>query len=137
MVYPLKPSGYYIRIHTTDFNTNQFSVLPTECIYVFCVDLRTNSDYFPIQHKLTGFYNRDEVCLLSGTDWVFIYNTGQCWSLNQSSHLSCSLRTAVFTSRVPATVLPSPPSENCRNASPVRSRPLRVLHAASRLKLSK
>jgi len=23
------------------------------------VDLRTNSDYFPIQHQLTGFYNRD------------------------------------------------------------------------------
>ena len=22
-------------------------VLPTQCIYVFCVDLRTNSDYFP------------------------------------------------------------------------------------------
>jgi hypothetical protein len=30
-------------------------------IYVFCVDLRTNSDYFPIQHELTGFYNRDRV----------------------------------------------------------------------------
>jgi hypothetical protein len=28
----------------------QFYVLPTHCIYVFCVDLRTNSDYFPIQH---------------------------------------------------------------------------------------
>jgi len=25
-------------------------VLPTHCIYVFCVDLRTNSNYFPIQH---------------------------------------------------------------------------------------
>jgi len=25
-------------------------VLPTECIYVFCVDLRTNSDYFLAQH---------------------------------------------------------------------------------------
>jgi len=26
-------------------------VLPTQCIYyVFCVDLRTNSDYFPIKH---------------------------------------------------------------------------------------
>jgi len=25
-------------------------VLPTRCSYVFCVDLRTNSDYFPIQH---------------------------------------------------------------------------------------
>jgi len=29
--------------------------------YVFCVDLRTNSDYFPIQRWLTGFYNRDGV----------------------------------------------------------------------------
>jgi len=28
----------------------QFYVLPTQCIYVFCVDLRTNSHYFPIQH---------------------------------------------------------------------------------------
>jgi hypothetical protein len=32
------------------FNIQQFYVLPTQCIYVFCVDLRTNSDYFPIQH---------------------------------------------------------------------------------------
>jgi hypothetical protein len=31
------------------FNIQQFYVLPTQCIYVFCVDLRTNSDYFPIQ----------------------------------------------------------------------------------------
>ena len=35
------------------FNIQQFFVLPTQCIYVFCVDLTTNSDYFPIQ--LTGF----------------------------------------------------------------------------------
>ena len=27
-----------------------FYVLPTQCIYVFCVDLRTNSDYFTVQH---------------------------------------------------------------------------------------
>jgi len=27
--------------------------------YVFSVGLRTNSDYFPIQHPLTGFYNGD------------------------------------------------------------------------------
>jgi hypothetical protein len=31
-------------------NIQQFYVLPTQCIYVFCVDLRTNSAYFPIQH---------------------------------------------------------------------------------------
>jgi hypothetical protein len=24
-----------------------------------------------LQHKLIGFYNRDEKCLLRGTDWVF------------------------------------------------------------------
>jgi len=28
----------------------QFHVLPTQCIYVFCMDLKTNIDYFPIQH---------------------------------------------------------------------------------------
>jgi hypothetical protein len=32
------------------FNIQQFYVLPTQCSYVFRVDLRTNSDYFPIQH---------------------------------------------------------------------------------------
>ena len=40
-------SGHYIH---HQFNIQQFYVLPTQCIYVFCVDLRTNSDYFPIQH---------------------------------------------------------------------------------------
>jgi len=26
-------------------------VLPTQYIYMFCMDLRTNRDYFPIQHQ--------------------------------------------------------------------------------------
>jgi len=39
-----------VTICTARFNIQQFYVLPTQCIYVFCVDLRTNSDYFPIQH---------------------------------------------------------------------------------------
>ena len=55
-----------------------FYVLPTQCIYVFCVDLRTNSDYFTVQHWLVGVYNWDGVCLLRGTDWVFIYNSTFC-----------------------------------------------------------
>ena len=46
------------------FNIQQFHILPTQCIYVFCVDLTKNSHYFP----LTGFYNRDGECLLRGTD---------------------------------------------------------------------
>ena len=40
---PLTSSGYYMYIQ-------QFYVLPTQCICVFCMDLRTNSDYFPIQY---------------------------------------------------------------------------------------
>jgi len=27
-----------------------------------------------LQHKLIGFYSRDEKCLLRGTDWVFKYS---------------------------------------------------------------
>jgi len=56
------------------FNSQQFCVQSTRCIYVFCVDLRTNSDYFPIQHYMTGFYNRDGMCLLCGTDWIPKYD---------------------------------------------------------------
>jgi hypothetical protein len=41
------------------------------CIYVFCIYLRTNSDLCHLQHKMIGFYNRDEKCLQRGTDWVF------------------------------------------------------------------
>ena len=51
-----KLNGHYIY---RQFNVQEFYVLPTQCIYLFCVDLRTNSHYFPIQHSLTGFYNRD------------------------------------------------------------------------------
>jgi hypothetical protein len=35
---------------TARIGVQKFYVLPTQCVYVFCVDLRTNSDYFPIQH---------------------------------------------------------------------------------------
>ena len=47
-----------------------FCVLPTQYIYAFCVDLRTNSDYFTVQHWLVGFYNWDGVCLLRGTFYI-------------------------------------------------------------------
>jgi hypothetical protein len=39
-----------VTLCTARFNIRQFYVLPTQCVYVFCVDLRTNSDYFPTQH---------------------------------------------------------------------------------------
>jgi len=42
---------------------------------VFCIYLRTNSDLCHLQHKLIGFYNRDEKCLLRSKDWVFKYSS--------------------------------------------------------------
>jgi len=35
------------------------------------MDLKINSDYFLIQHLVTGFCNRDGVCLLCGTGEPF------------------------------------------------------------------
>ena len=37
-------------LYSARFNIHIFYVLPTLRIYVFCMDLRTNSDYLPIQH---------------------------------------------------------------------------------------
>jgi hypothetical protein len=58
---PLRPQGFLVYItivlygpavtvRTARFSIHKCYVLPTQCIYVFCVDLRSNSDYFPIQH---------------------------------------------------------------------------------------
>ena len=51
---PSKPSGHYMY---RQFNIQQFYVPPTQCVYVFCVDFITNSDYFPIQLYLTALHN--------------------------------------------------------------------------------
>ena len=56
------------------FNINNCTFCP-HCIYVFCIYLRTNSDLCHLQHKLIGFYNRGEKCLLHGTNWVFKYSS--------------------------------------------------------------
>jgi hypothetical protein len=46
---PLKFSGHYMYHQVYH---SQFYVLSTQFICVFCVNLRTNSDYFPIKHLL-------------------------------------------------------------------------------------
>jgi hypothetical protein len=56
--------GHYMH---RQFNIQQLYVLPTQFIYKFCVDLRTNSDYFTVQLQMVGFCNRDGLCLLRGT----------------------------------------------------------------------
>ena len=64
----LKTTGHVMH---QQFNIQQLYVLLSHCIYVFCIYLRTNSDLGHLHHKLIGFYNRDEKCLLRGTNWVF------------------------------------------------------------------
>jgi len=66
---PLQPTGHYM-YH--QINNQQLYVLPTQCIYMFCVDLRTNSDKFPIKHQLTGFYNRNGVYCVVRTGYLNI-----------------------------------------------------------------
>jgi hypothetical protein len=39
----------YLLVNSQCFKVQWFCFQPKHCIYVFCVDLRTNSDYFPIQ----------------------------------------------------------------------------------------
>jgi len=39
-----------VTICTTSLTFTTSTFCPHSCIYVFCVDLRTNSDYFPVQH---------------------------------------------------------------------------------------
>jgi hypothetical protein len=55
---------------TTSLTFNNCTLCP-HCIYVFCIYLRTNSDLCHLEHKLIGFYNRDEKCLQGGTARVF------------------------------------------------------------------
>jgi hypothetical protein len=63
----LKPTGYVM--HQVK-HFNNYKLYP-QCIYVFCICPRTNSDLLHIHQKLIGFCNRDEKRLQRGTDWAF------------------------------------------------------------------
>jgi hypothetical protein len=45
--------------------------LCSHIIFVIFIYLRINSDLCHLQHKLIGFYYRDEKCLLGGMGWAF------------------------------------------------------------------
>ena len=63
----LKTASYVMH---QQFNIQQLYVLPT--LYLCVLYLSENKQrLFHLQHRLIGFYNRDEKCLLRGTNWVF------------------------------------------------------------------
>jgi hypothetical protein len=51
------------------FNIQQLYALPT--LYLCDLYLSENSDLCQLQHKVVGFYNRDEKRSQRGMDWVF------------------------------------------------------------------
>ena len=67
MVNLLNPTGHVMH---QQVNIQQLYVLPTLLLCVLYLSEK-NSDLCHLQHKLVGFYNRDEKCLLRGTKWLF------------------------------------------------------------------
>jgi hypothetical protein len=61
----LKPTGYVMH---QQFNIQQLYALPT--LYL-CILYLSDSDLCHLQHKVIGFFNRDENCLQRGRGWVF------------------------------------------------------------------
>ena len=49
-----------VTMRTAGYDIHNFCVLPTQCVYVFCADLRTNSDLCHLQYKLIGFITEME-----------------------------------------------------------------------------
>ena len=62
--------SYWLRDEPIGLKFNN-SKLGSRCINVFCIYLKTNSDFCHLKRKLIGFYNRDKKCLQRGTNWVF------------------------------------------------------------------
>jgi len=68
------------------FNIQQFYVLPTQCIYVFCMDFRTNSDYFP--QMMVG----DSIKTQLSYSWFSLNNTNtHCLQVSLVSCICFSL----------------------------------------------
>ena len=63
----LTPTGHVMQ---QQFNIQQLYVLPTLRLCILYLS-ENKQDLCHLQHKLIGFYNRDEKCLLRGTNWVF------------------------------------------------------------------
>jgi hypothetical protein len=61
-----------VAVCTNRFNIQKFCVLPTELIYVFCTDLRTNCNYFLVQLKLIGLCNQESVYCVMQTESLSI-----------------------------------------------------------------
>ena len=79
----LPHSGHYM-YH--QFDSHQCNVLPTQCIYVFCVDLRRKSDHIALPDWLC---KRQGVCLLRGTSCAVAETSEHGVSRTSSFYYTC------------------------------------------------
>jgi hypothetical protein len=63
----LTPTGHVMH---QQFNIQQLYAMPTLYLCVLYLS-EIKQRLVPLTDKLIGFYNRDEKCLLRGTNWVF------------------------------------------------------------------
>jgi len=67
MLNPFRTIGYFM--YRAKFKVKIF-LLSVTFVY-----LTTRNYYLHIEHYQTSFYNRDGVCLVHGTNWVFKYKS--------------------------------------------------------------
>ena len=67
---PLKTGGY-CTYHQAE-HSEMFCAAHRVNLRILCGP--KNSDYFLVEHCQTGFYNRNEVCLPRGANWIFTCN---------------------------------------------------------------
>jgi hypothetical protein len=66
---PLPPRLKCKTVWVPPVSSFQHYTFSPQCINVLY--LTRNREFCPIQHSVTGFYNRDGKCLLRSTNWVF------------------------------------------------------------------
>ena len=75
-------SGHYV-YH--QFIIHKSYVLPTQLYLCVLCGSQNKQRLFPYTTLTDWFlYNRDAVCLLRGTDWIFICDSGECYRLPMS-----------------------------------------------------
>jgi hypothetical protein len=66
--------GTMCTVCITRLNVQKLCVFPTRCIDVFCMDLKTNSDHFSVQHLLLSFVTQME-CGINKQHYALNYIT--------------------------------------------------------------
>ena len=109
---------------------------------MFCIYLRTNSDLCHSQHILIGFYNRDEKCLLRGTNWVFklsslrfVFKGLIDVSYNYHTNTTALIFKHVFISHIGDMFRPTVSAITKRFYKNIQSRPKHVAYMRSELML--